>query len=417
MNDRTKTTAFALAVFAFASLASHSALAKGPRSLTIPACAQMSTLESTIDPNKPDAARKRRDVARLRRQCQAAMKAAPPAVERRAVVQPAPTRPDAPARPSSFEQRAQQREQLQQQAWQRQREQQQQQAWQRQREQQQRWQWQQQQQQQQRRLQQQQQQRQQQLQQGQWQQQQQWQQQPAPGPVLPPAAAPVAAPAAAPVGAPQTALAAPAPLRPSTAEQRNVFGIQLNEAFNVPACPAGVIDLRDARGFESTGKVQKLAVTANCSDSSAAAQPLAERIAGVARKPLPSGVKFALVRVSPQHCPSWVSGSCTASVTLKSNVVLGVAFLTVEDVERMVVRVFSGTYNGKPSSREPSTCESDSSEGTRRGTDSRWNLSDLDVSYRAVGGLDCRQGRVLVRMSVMEELLRPDVSGHAQPKL
>ena len=62
-------------------------------------------------------------------------------------------------------------------------------------------------------------------------------------------------------------------------------------------------------------------------------------------------------------------------------------------------------------------CESDSSEGTRRGTDSRWNLSDLDVSYRAVGGLDCRQGRVLVRMSVMEELLRPDVSGHAQPKL
>ena len=257
---------------------------------------------------------------------------------------------------------------------------------------------------------------------------------PAPAPQRPlrPTAPAPAAPAAAPAPAPAAVPAPSAPVIPvgftppampakSTAEQRNVFGIQLGEAFNMPACAPGVVNASNPHAFDSTAKTKQKGVAAGCVQAGPAVQTLAQRMADAEGKPIPQGVQFALVRLATDRCPDWLSGSCTLSVALKSGVALGVAFLTNEDAESDIVRHLASKYNGRPGSREPAACDAEAKAGapaTRRmGNDSSWKFADLSLSYWAVSGLNCGQGRVMVQTSTMVDLFARAMAGDDQPQM
>jgi hypothetical protein len=213
------------------------------------------------------------------------------------------------------------------------------------------------------------------------------------------------------------------PPRPpaSTPDQRNVFGIQLGEALKLPACAPGVVNASAARAFESTAKVKQRSVSASCLQTGAAVQTLAQRMSAAEGRPIPKGVEFALVRLSADRCPDWVSGSCTLSVALKAGVPLGIAFLTIEDGEREIVRLLTSKYNGAPSAREPSACDAPAGPGVaaarRMGNDNGWKLADLSLSYDSVQGLNCGQGRVMVQTPGLVELFEQAMSGDDQPKM
>jgi hypothetical protein len=376
-------------------------------SITIKECAQATTLRATIDPKKPDAARKLKEVQRLMAIC--TQKAAadrgsdnpppkkppvsairrPPVNQSPAPVRPAPVRPNPPpARPAFPMPTVQQQPQ-----------------------------------------------------------QQQPQEHkvnildllggltkkktpppPAPAPARPaappaprPAAAPAPAPApAAPPAMTPVAFKPPAPPA-STPDQRNVFGIQLGEALKLPACAPGVVNASDARAFTSTAKTKQRSVTASCAQSGPAVQTLAQRMAAAEGRPIPKGVEFALVRLSADRCPDWVSGSCTLSVALKSGVALGISFLTGENAEPEIVRLLSSKYNGSPSTHEPTACDVPAGPGVaagrRMGNENGWRLADLDLSYDSVQGLNCGQGRVLVQTPELLDLFERAMSGDDQPKM
>jgi hypothetical protein len=256
----------------------------------------------------------------------------------------------------------------------------------------------------------------------------------------PPAPARAPAPAAAPppvARRPAPAAAAPAPAAPapaavtpvaftqpaapptSTAEQRNVFGIQLGEAFNFPPCAPGLVNASNPRAFESTAKAKQRSGAASCAQTGPAVQTLAQRMADAEGKPIPKGVEFALVRLGADRCPDWLSGSCTLSVALKSGVALGVAFLTIEDAERDIVRSLGSKYNGRPNASEPTACDAAAASGAARrmGSDHVWKLADLSLSYWSVQGLNCGQGRVMVQTSSLSELFAQAMTGDDQPKM
>ena len=138
-------------------------------------------------------------------------------------------------------------------------------------------------------------------------------------------------------------------------------------------------------------------------------------------KPVPSGVQFSLVRLAADRCPDWLSGSCTLSVATKSGIALGVAFLTIEDAERDIVRNLSSKYGGRPARRDAAACDVPGAVGapaTRRmGNDNGWKFADLNLSYWAVSGLNCGQGRVLIQTSTFVELSERAMSGDSQPTM
>lgn len=242
---------------------------------------------------------------------------------------------------------------------------------------------------------------------------------PAPAPYVP-AAAPAPAPAA-PVAPAVFTPPPPPPPANSTTEQRNVFGIQLGEALTLPACAPGVVNPTNPKAFDSTAKTKQKSVTATCLQSGAAAQTLAQRMADMEGKPVPSGVQFALVRLAADRCPDWLSGSCTLSVATKSNIALAVAFLTIEDAERDIVRNLGSKYGGRPATRDAAACDAPGAAGapaTRRmGNDNGWKFADLNLSYWAVSGLNCGQGRVLVQTTTFVELAERAMAGDGQPTM
>jgi hypothetical protein len=206
----------------------------------------------------------------------------------------------------------------------------------------------------------------------------------------------------------------------STPDQRNVFGIQLATVLSLPACLPGVVITSNPHAFDSTAKSKQRAVAASCVQAGPTVQKLAQRMADAEGKPIPQGVEFALVRLASDRCPDWLSGSCTLSVALKSGFVLGVAFLTVEDAESDIVRNLSRKYAGGPSLREPAACDAPAStEPARRrfGNDNTWKFADLSLSYWAVSGLSCGQGRVMVQTNALVELFARAMSGNDQPQM
>ena len=247
---------------------------------------------------------------------------------------------------------------------------------------------------------------------------------PAPAPAAPVQYVPVAAPAPAPAAPVAPAVYTPPPPPPpatATTEQRNVFGIQLGETLALPACAPGVVNATNPKSFESTAKAKQKSVTATCVQSGAAAQTLAQRMADMEGKPVPSGVQFSLVRLAADRCPDWLSGSCTLSVATKSGIALGVAFLTIEDAERDIVRNLGSKYGGRPAMRDAAACDVPGTAGapaTRRmGNDNGWKFADLNLSYWAVSGLNCGQGRVLVQTSTFVELAERAMAGDGQPTM
>lgn len=254
----------------------------------------------------------------------------------------------------------------------------------------------------------------------------------APRPARPPRPAAPAAPAPAAAAAPAApAPTAPAPTAPavftppsppsSTPEQRNVFGIQLATVLSLPACLPGVVITSNPHAFDGTAKAKQRAVAASCVQAGPTVQKLAQRMADAEGKPIPQGVDFALVRLASDRCPDWLSGSCTLSVALKSGIVLGVAFLTVEDAENDIVRHLSRKYGSSPSLREPTACDAPASAEAparrRMGNDNTWKFADLSLSYWAVSGLSCGQGRVMVQTSALVDLFARAMSGNDQPQM
>ena len=237
-----------------------------------------------------------------------------------------------------------------------------------------------------------------------------------------PAAAPAPAPApAAPIAPVVYTPPPPPPPATSTTEQRNVFGIQLGEALTLPACAPGVVNATNPKAFDSSAKTKQKSVTASCAQTGAAAQTLAQRMADMEGKPVPSGVQFSLVRLAADRCPDWLSGSCTLSVATKSGVALSVAFLTIEDAERDIVRNLGSKYGARPNTRDAAACDVPGAAGapaTRRmGNDNGWKFADLNLSYWAVSGLNCGQGRVLVQTSTFVELAERAMAGDGQPTM
>lgn len=243
---------------------------------------------------------------------------------------------------------------------------------------------------------------------------------PAPAPAAPAPFAPAPAPAA-PVAPVVFTPPAPPPPATSTTEQRNVFGIQLGETLALPACAPGVVNATNPKAFESTAKAKQKAATATCVQAGAAAQTLAQRIMDMEGKPVPTGMQFSLVRLPADRCPDWLSGSCTLSVASKSGIALGVAFLTIEDAERDIVRNLSQKYGGRPATRDAAACDLPGAAGaaaTRRmGNDNAWKFADLNLSYWAVSGLNCGQGRVLVQTATFIELSERAMAGDSQPTM
>jgi hypothetical protein len=243
----------------------------------------------------------------------------------------------------------------------------------------------------------------------------------APAPAAPPAPAPAAAPAPSAPAVVPVAFTPPAAPAGSTPEQRNVFGIQLGVAFQLPACAPGVVNASNPHAFESTAKTKQRTVEVSCAQTGPAVQSLAQRIADAEGKPIPKGVEFALVRLATDRCPDWLSGSCTLSVAVKSGVALGVAFLTVENSERDIVRALAGKYNGRPTSSEPTACDAagpaKAPAERRLGNDNEWRLADLSLAYWSVQGLNCGQGRVMVQTSSLRALFERAMSGDDQPKM
>jgi len=241
---------------------------------------------------------------------------------------------------------------------------------------------------------------------------------PAPAPA-PPSAAPAPAPAA------PVAYTPPAPQPPSpatsTMEQRNVFGVQLGQALSLPACAPGVINTSNPKAFDSNAKAKQGSVTASCAQTGPLAQTLAQRMADMEGKPVPSGVEFSLVRLAADRCPDWLSGSCTLSVAVKSGIALSVAFLTIENAEPSIVRKLSSKYRGQPGTREAAACDVAAAAGApaarRMGNDNTWKFADLSLSYWAVHGLNCGQGRVLVQTATWLELSERAMAGDGQPTM
>jgi hypothetical protein len=191
--------------------------------------------------------------------------------------------------------------------------------------------------------------------------------------------------------------------------------------LTLPACAPGVVNAANPKAFDSTAKTKQKSVTATCAQTGAAAQTLAQRMADMEGKPVPSGVQFSLVRLAADRCPDWLSGSCTLSVATKSGIALGVAFLTIEDAERDIVRNLSSKYGGRPTTRDAAACDVPGAAGapaTRRmGNDNGWKFADLNLSYWAVSGLNCGQGRVLIQTSTFVDLSERAMSGDSQPTM
>lgn len=200
-----------------------------------------------------------------------------------------------------------------------------------------------------------------------------------------------------------------------------MFGIQLGETLTLPACAPGVVNATNPKAFESTAKAKQKSVISTCVQSGVAAQTLAQRMADMEGKPVPTGVQFSLVRLAAERCPDWLSGSCTLSVATKSGIALGVAFLTIEDAERDIVRNLSQKYGGRPATRDAAACDLPGAAGapaTRRmGNDNAWKFADLNLSYWAVSGLNCGQGRVLAQTSTFVELAERAMAGDSQPTM
>ncbi|HTQ08315.1 MAG TPA: hypothetical protein VMI54_30885 [Polyangiaceae bacterium] len=194
-----------------------------------------------------------------------------------------------------------------------------------------------------------------------------------------------------------------------TPDQLNVFGVQLYESLKLPACAQGVVELGDAHSYESAGSRTATSPSAPCAETSTAAQPIAQRFAGLDGGALPRNVKFALVRLPSNRCPSWMSASCTLGVVSQGGIVVGVSFLTDPARDRTVEQTITSKFGSSPSGADPAKCDA-ASAGSSSGaksqlTDRTWDLTDLMIRYRPLNGLTCSsQGRVFVDATPMKKL-------------
>jgi hypothetical protein len=245
---------------------------------------------------------------------------------------------------------------------------------------------------------------------------------PAAAPASPPAPAAAVAPGATvPRFDPTTTTApssSPTNTAPLTPEQLNVFGVQLYQGLKLPACATGVIDTSDARAYDDTSPTSPAAVSATCAQTGAAAQPIAQRFADLDGVPVPQKLKFALVRLAPAHCPSWVGGSCTLAVATQGGIVVGLSFFTRPGQDRAVEQTITAKYGSAPSAREAARCEAPGRAGKHEGLDRTWKLDDLTVRYRPLSGLTCEQGRVLVDGTPLSKLRDQQVAtSSAEPNM
>jgi hypothetical protein len=245
----------------------------------------------------------------------------------------------------------------------------------------------------------------------------------APAPSAPAApAAPTGAGAAAPMFGRATTPAAgssatnPAPLTP---EQLNVFGVELYQTLKLPACATGSVDTSDARAYDDTTKKAPPTASATCVQADAAAQPIAQRFADLDGVAVPQKLKFSLVRLASERCPSWVGGTCTLGVATQGGVVIGVSFFTRPGQERAVEQTITSKYGSAPSARDAATCnEASGQTGKHDGMNRTWSLNDLTVRYRPLSGLTCDQGRVLVDGTPLKKLRDQRVAASSsEPKM
>ena len=257
---------------------------------------------------------------------------------------------------------------------------------------------------------------------------------PAPGPAAAPAAPPPAAIPAAAI-APGAAVApafgqassstpatsSSASTTPLTPEQLNVFGVQLYQSLNLPACGAGVVDVGDVHAYDDTSKKTPAVVSATCMQTGATAQPIAQRFAKLHDVALPQKLKFALVRLAPDRCPSWVGGTCTLGVATQGGIVVGLSFFTRPGQDRAVEQTITTKYGNGPNARDAATCDAGtaSQSGSKHdGVNRTWTLNDLTVRYRPLSGLTCDQGRVLVDGTPMLKLRDQRVAAStSEPKM
>lgn len=175
--------------------------------------------------------------------------------------------------------------------------------------------------------------------------------------------------------------------------------------------------------YESSSKNAFTTVTNTCLQTGPMVQTLAQRIANVEGTPLPSDMKFTLVRLAADRCPDWVSGGCTLSVATKSDIVVGISFLTVSGAESDIEASISEKYDHAPTSKKRATCQNNASAKygliTREGTDRFWQLPRLSIAYWPVNGLTCEQGRVLVESETLTKLIDRSVKQkrERQPKM
>ena len=253
-------------------------------------------------------------------------------------------------------------------------------------------------------------------------------------PAAPPAAA-APAPPAAPAAAVAPGVAAPmfggttttpgpsgsaTNTKPLTPEQLNVFGVELYQSLKLPACPTGVVDTSDARAYDDTSKKTPAAVSTTCVQAGAAAQPIAQRFAELDGVALPQKLKFSLVRLASDRCPSWVGGTCTLAVATQGGVVVGLSFFTRPGQERAVEQTITTKYGSAPSARDAATCDAEAAgqSGSHDGMNRTWTLNDLTVRYRPRSGLTCAQGRVLVDGTPLTKLRDQRVATSApEPKM
>ncbi len=256
---------------------------------------------------------------------------------------------------------------------------------------------------------------------------------PAPAPA-PPAAAPAPAPAApypnavaAPVN-PNGVAAHPSPDAVATppnpnaaspdrpragADAHRVFGLRLGDVLRMPAC--GDDAARDTEVLQSltaTGAAQRR-INQSCRFAPSAmngnARLFAQRLANVTADPLPAGVDFSLVAITSQRCPDWVNaaGSCVAGITTKDGQIIGISYLAGDDTHQASIeKSLSDKYTATPRTQTAAPCQ-DPKLGARAGTNRTWESSGVLVSYFPTGGLNCRQGRVLVESDGMRQLLAP----------
>jgi hypothetical protein len=192
-----------------------------------------------------------------------------------------------------------------------------------------------------------------------------------------------------------------------------VFGLRLGDELRMPTCSDDATrDAEVLQSLTSPGAAQRR-LNQSCRFAPGAmngnARLFAQRLANVTADPLPAGVDFALVAVAAQRCPDWVNaaGSCVAGITTKDARIIGISYLAGDETHQAnIEKSLSEKYTVTPRAQSGAPCQ-DPKLGARVSTTRTWEASGVRVSYFPTGGLNCRQGRVLVESEDMRRLLTP----------